>query len=115
MVYAVTSAPDGEDVKNYLFYKMYYLKEVDGGESKRQLGFFWGESSGGVFTSSAKRAYMALPRIMANKMKGFALPDAGSETNETVYRLDGKKFNSSSRTSNSSGIYIIGGKKVILK
>ena len=69
---------------------------------------------------------MALPRIMANKMKGFALPDAGStsvqhpvwsssETNETVYRLDGKKFNSSSRTSNSSGIYIIGGKKVILK
>lgn len=126
VVDAVTSAPDGEDVKNYLFYKMYYLKEVDGGESKRQLGFFWGESSGGVFTSSAKRAYMALPRIMANKMKGFALPDAGStsvqhpvwsssETNETVYRLDGKKFNSSSRTSNSSGIYIIGGKKVILK
>lgn len=105
---------------------MYYLKEVDGGESKRQLGFFWGESSGGVFTSSAKRAYMALPRIMANKMKGFALPDEGpmsvqrpvwssSETSETVYGLDGKKFNSSSRTSNPSGIYIIGGKKVILK
>ncbi len=126
VVDAVTSAPEGEDVKNYLFYKMYYLTEVGGVESKKQLGFFWGESKGGVFNSSANRAYMALPRIMANKMKGFALPDAGStsvqhpvwsssETSETVYGLDGKKFNSSSRTSNSSGIYIIGGKKVILK
>lgn len=126
VVDAETSAPEGKDVKDYMFYKMYYLTEVDGEESKRQLGFFWGESAGGVFKSSANRAYMALPCIVANKMKGFALPDVGStsvqspvwsssETSETVYRLDGKKFYPSSGTSNSSGIYIIGGKKVILK
>ena len=119
---AITTAPTEEA---YYFYKLYYLNSVDGVNSN--LGFYWGQESGGSFTNAANKAYMAIKQSEALQIVGFALPyqsvtGMNSLTTEPDARLnDGKTYTLSGTlvTTNSegklpAGIYIRNGRKVLI-
>lgn len=119
---ATTTAPTEEA---YYFYKLYYLKSVDGENSN--LGFYWGQESGGPFTNAANKAYMAIKQSEAPQIVGFALPyqsvtGMNSLTTEPDARLnDGKTYTLSGTlvTTDSegklpAGIYIRNGRKVLI-
>ena len=119
---AITTAPTEEA---YYFYKLYYLNSVDGVNSN--LGFYWGQESGGPFTNAANKAYMAIKQSEALQIVGFALPyqsvtGMNSLTTEPDARLnDGKTYTLSGTlvTTNSegklpAGIYIRNGRKVLI-
>lgn len=91
-------------------------------ETKSKVGFYWGEANGGAFQNGAHRAYLALPKSSSARIKGFALEGSvtgitGITTTETankaVYTLDGRRV--SNGTKLPAGLYIVGGKKVIIK
>lgn len=91
-------------------------------ETKSKVGFYWGATDGGAFQNGAHRAYLALPKSSSARIKGFALEGsvtgiAGITTTETankaVYTLDGRRV--SNGTQLPAGLYIVGGKKVIIK
>lgn len=119
---AITTAPTEEA---YYFYKLYYLNSVDGENSN--LGFYWGQESGGPFTNAANKAYMAIKQSEALQIVGFALPyqsvtGMNSLTTEPDARLnDGKTYTLSGTlvTTDSEGklpvgIYIRNGRKVLI-
>ncbi|MDY3802229.1 MAG: hypothetical protein SOZ67_00125, partial [Alloprevotella sp.] len=119
---AITTAPTEEA---YYFYKLYYLRSVDGKNSN--LGFYWGQESGGPFTNAANKAYMAIKQSEALQIVGFALPyqsvtGMNSLTTEPDARLnDGKTYTLSGTlvTTGSegklpAGIYIRNGRKVLI-
>lgn len=119
---AITTAPTEEA---YYFYKLYYLKSVDGKNSN--LGFYWGQESGDPFTNAANKAYMAIKQSEALQIVGFALPyqsvtGMNSLTTEPDARLnDGKTYTLSGTlvTTGSegklpAGIYIRNGRKVLI-
>lgn len=119
---AITTAPTEEA---YYFYKLYYLNSVDGENSN--LGFYWGQESGGPFTNAANKAYMAIKQSEALQIVGFALPyqsvaGMNSLTTEPDARLnDGKTYTLSGTlvTTDSegklpAGIYIRNGRKVLI-
>lgn len=119
---AITTAPTEEA---YYFYKLYYLNSVDGENSN--LGFYWGQESGGSFTNAANKAYMAIKQSEALQIVGFALPyqsvtGMNSLTTEPDARLnDGKTYTLSGTlvTTGSegklpAGIYIRNGRKVLI-
>lgn len=118
----ITTAPTEEA---YYFYKLYYLNSVDGENSN--LGFYWGQESGGPFTNAANKAYMAIKQSEALQIVGFALPyqsvtGMNSLTTEPDARLnDGKTYTLSGTlvTTGSegklpAGIYIRNGRKVLI-
>lgn len=118
-----TVAPTSD--ADYYFYKLYYLNSVDGENSN--LGFYWGQESGGPFTNAANKAYMAIKQSEALQIVGFALPyqsvaGMNSLTTEPNSRLnDGKTYTLSGTlvTTDSEGklpvgIYIRNGRKVLI-
>ena len=120
---ATTVAPTSD--ADYYFYKLYYLNSVDGENSN--LGFYWGQESGGPFTNAANKAYMAIKQSEALQIVGFALPyqsvtGMNSLTTEPDARLnDGKTYTLSGTlvTTDSEGklpvgIYIRNGRKVLI-
>lgn len=99
------------------YYKLTYAT-IDG---QRTLGFFWGAENGAAFTNAAGKAYLALPaEAVAN---GYRL-DGGDVTaigqiatdaqgNGQVYSISGVRMDGSKRL--PAGIYVINGRKVIVK
>ncbi len=89
--------------------------------TKEGLGFYFGAENGGAFTVPAGMAYLAVPRSMAVKCflldgspTGIEGIEAGqtAEAVKTVYTLDGRKVEAQKLP---KGIYIVNGKKVIVK
>ena len=93
-----------------------------------KVGFYWGEENGDAFETGAHKAYLALTAEEANGVKFFALGTAGDLVSEDggfvdgineVTASDSKKeyFNLNGTRVNSlrKGIYIVGGKKVVIK
>ena len=96
------------------------------------LGWYWGTTNGASFTSGAHKAWLALPTSYATR-QFIGLPDADNETsltpnaqcsmvngqcNDAVYDLSGRKVNCQLSTLNCQlpkGIYIINGKKEVIK
>lgn len=107
----------GTDVK---YYKLSYNQAGD------KLGFYWGNDAGAAFTNGAHKAFLALDSNAAQSQKrGFSLDElmgvvtsvnnvvkanAGSQR---IYDLNGRRFNSLNGL--SKGVYIVNGKKVIIK
>ena len=119
---AITTAPTEEA---YYFYKLYYLNSVDGKNSN--LGFYWGQESGGPFTNAANKAYMAIKQSEALQIVGFALPyqsvtgmnslttEPGSRLNDgKTYTLSGTLVTTGSEGKLPAGIYIRNGRKVLI-
>lgn len=107
----------------------YYKLSFDA-ESDTKLGFYWGDSEGAnPFYNKPYKAFLALPASMnAVKMEGFSLSElekgtvtaiATNEANKPVekgiYTIDGRKLNATSTNNLPAGIYIVNGKKVVVK
>ena len=99
---------------DYNYYKLAYNNY----NTKEGLGFYFGAENGGAFTVPAGMAYLAVPRSMAVKcflLDGSATGIEAGQTAEavkTVYTLDGRKVEAQKLP---KGIYIVNGKKVIVK
>ena len=82
------------------------------------IGFWWGAEDGDAFQLSANKAYLAVPNTTGD-IKGFAFSDIvdgikAVETTETesnaIYNLAGQRVSKMQK-----GIYIVNGKKVLVK
>lgn len=86
------------------------------------LGYFYGAAEGAAFNLAADKAYLAVPEAIAAKVLGFviggdvtgigAVADNGNAAGRrTVYNLQGQRVNGKL----AKGVYIVNGKKVIIK
>jgi len=99
----------------------YYYKLA---KSDNGLGFYWGATDGGVFELTANKAYLPIAKENTNQAKFFGI--SGQETTDIskvnndaympamIYTINGMRINGDySRL--SKGVYIINGKKVLVK
>lgn len=101
----------------------YYALTLD--KNKQNPGFYWMVENGGAYKAGAHKAYLALDETFANlaegSAKGFlALPgdetdgigqiEFGQTGNAGIYNLNGQKVNKAQK-----GIYIVNGKKVVIR
>lgn len=111
------SVEDATTVGGEKYYKLTYAT-ING---ERVLGFFWGAEDGAAFSNAAGKAYLALPAEAA--ANGYRL-DGGDVTgigqiatdalgNGQVYSISGVRMDGSKRL--PAGIYVINGRKVIVK
>lgn len=101
---------------------LYYMLSYD--QNGENLGFYWGAEGGAAFTNGAGKAYLVLPSNVAQNVRGFALDGSttgiDSVTTDTtsapaaIYTLAGVRVNSTADRL-PKGIYIVNGKKVIVK
>ena len=110
------------------YYKLTYgLDNTSNGgaDNSSVLGWYWGADGGAAFTSGAHKAWLALPPSISFARGFFGLPGDGettgicpAEIKETAeraglwYSLDGRKLNGKP---SAKGVYIVGGKKVVIK
>lgn len=110
-----------ENEAGHVYYQLTY-GTVDG---NRKFGFFFGAENGAPFVNKAHKAYLDLTAEMAEMIQGFALPldfttniDSIKKTDANdldVYNLNGMKLIVHSLNNLSKGVYIVNGKKVIVK
>ena len=96
-----------------------YYKLANGDKG---LGFYYGAENGAAFNNGAHKAYLAVTGTMS-QMKGFSLDGmttginqvstANTVNNANIYDLNGRRIQSLGAA--QKGIYIVGGKKVIVK
>lgn len=99
------------------YYKLTYA--TIGGQ--RTLGFFWGAEDGAAFTNAAGKAYLALPaeaaangyRLDGGDVTGIGQIATDAQGNGQVYSISGVRMDGSKRL--PAGIYVINGRKVIVK
>ncbi len=105
------SAEDGD----YNFYK---LAKGDSG-----LGFYWGATDGGVFELAANEAYLPLQKSESGETKFLSISNTTGiatikttdvNTNDEIYSIAGMK-QKKDKFSLPKGLYIINGKKTIIK
>ena len=109
---------------NYTYYMLTY-GTID---NKKVFGFFYGAEDGGPFVNKGGKAYLAVPKSIANQSMGFALvTDNKDITNignvsrnpnfksTVVTTLSGVQLKCDNKDKLPKGIYIINGKKVIVK
>ena len=114
-----TVGPD--ETKEYLFYSL----SLNAARDEGSIGFYWnnkdGNDNGGQFKIPAHRAYLAVEKETANGVSAFAFDGIGTGINgifanglpaDGVYTLSGVRVNSDSL---QKGIYIVNGKKVVIK
>ncbi|MBR5062880.1 MAG: Ig-like domain-containing protein [Prevotella sp.] len=102
---------------------IYYKLTVKNGE----VGFYWGAEEGGAFENGAHKAYLAIPAGSSNakffvigKVEGSVVSDGAgladginevqAESQKVYYNLNGVRTNTLRK-----GIYIVDGKKVVIK
>ena len=96
---------------------LYYRLTMHNGET---IGFWWGAVDGAAFSIAANKAYMAVPKPKTTARQGFAFADettgiettmkSSNETRGEVYNLQGQRVVKAQK-----GLYIVNGKKVIMK
>lgn len=86
------------------------------------LGYFYGAAEGAAFNLAADKAYLAVPEAIAAKVLGFVIggdvtgigavaDNSNAADRRTVYNLQGQRVNGKL----AKGVYIVNGKKVIIK
>lgn len=113
---AMTNAGEG----NYKYYKLSY------DDNDANLGFYWGAENGAAFTNKAGKAYLAVPVTEGQSMaKGFSLSDLANGTTtsiqqasiadkaSSIFDINGRRV--STLNGAAKGVYIVGGKKVMVK
>lgn len=101
-----------------LFYMLSYDAE---GEN---LGFYWAAKDGAAFTSKAGKAYLALPQAASAGVTGYALDGTpvgidqattDAQAPAAIYTVDGRLMQQTRTADLPRGLYIVNGKKVIIK
>lgn len=113
-------APDGGEATDYAFYKLTTKEGTD-------IGFYYGADGGGTFDITGhNRAYLAVEKSRTAGIQGFRLGGNGTETGlaaaeasaapraEAVYTLSGLRLDTPANRL-PAGIYIVNGKKVIVR
>ena len=88
------------------------------------LGFYYGAENGGEFKNGAHKAYLAVTTKALSQMRGFSfdsmttginhvVANAEHAKNTVIYDLNGRRVNSLNAA--TKGVYIVNGKKVIVK
>lgn len=88
------------------------------------LGFYYGAENGGAFTNGAHKAYLAVKTETLSQKRGFSFDSMTTGINHVVanaehakttviYDLNGRRVNSLNAA--AKGVYIVNGKKVIVK
>ena len=112
------------DDNMYYYMLSYSATDTDG----KKLGFYWGAENGGSFKNGANKAYLAIPKGRSENVQGFSFgsgeltgieeittrPDGQSSAESEVYTLAGVRLNCAVKDL-SSGVYIVNGKKVMIK
>lgn len=109
--------PDGETY----FYRLTYSDKY----SPKVLGFYWGAENGGAFRNTGGKAYLAVPISYELASNGFsfggfdnvtgikaAVPAQSNEGTE-IYTLFGTRVQG--KAALTPGLYIINGKKTLIK
>lgn len=104
----------------------YYKLSLNAAQETGTIGFYFGADEGGAFTNGAHKAYLAVPAELANKVNIQGYPFAGGTTaidgitigenklqNAVVFDLQGRRVDSNGQL--PKGIYIVNGKKFIVK
>lgn len=100
---------------------VYYKLAYNNYDEKTGLGFYWGAADGGAFSVKAGTAYLAVPTTEGSGAKAFTL-DGGvvtgissvnveSNRTKTIYNIAGQRVYDMTK----SGLYIVDGKKVVVK
>lgn len=100
---------------------VYYQLSLNATHDANSIGFYWGAADGGAFNNKAHRAYLVVPAEQAKGITGFTFGDMtdgirqienGQLTieNAEIYNLSGQRVNKAQK-----GIYIVNGKKVVMK
>lgn len=111
-----TNAGEG----TYKYYKLSY------DDNDANLGFYWGAENGAAFTNKAGKAYLAVPVTEGQSMaKGFSLSDLANGTTTSIqqasiadkavpiFDINGRRV--STLNGAAKGVYIVDGKKVMVK
>lgn len=88
------------------------------------IGFYYGAEDGGAFKNGAHKAYLAVMTKAMSQMRGFSFDSMTTGINHVVanaehakstviYDLNGRRVNSLNAA--AKGVYIVNGKKVIVK
>ena len=109
---------DLTDDANYYFYGLSLNKSSEAGS----VGFYWMNATGAAFTNGAHKAYLKLAKSVfagSQAVNGFPFNgtttgieqiEAGADAKNAIYDLSGRRVNKAAK-----GIYILNGKKVLVK
>ena len=109
---------DLTDDANYYFYGLSLNKSSEAGS----VGFYWMNATGAAFTNGAHKAYLKLAKSTpagSQAVNGFPFNgtttgieqiEAGTDAKNAIYDLSGRRVNKAAK-----GIYILNGKKVLVK
>ena len=99
---------------------LYYMLSTDA--SGEEVGFYWGAADGAAFNTEAHKAFLAIPVALFNgtAAKAFVLNGQTTSINsleqnaekKEIYDLQGRKMNAQQLP---KGIYIVNGKKMVIK
>lgn len=104
----------------YYYYKLAY----DDYTAKTDLGFYWGAEDGGVFSVPAGKAYLKVAKTADVAVTAFrfdgttvtgignVVTDGATQQVKSAYTIDGRRVDANRLT---KGIYIVNGKKVVVK
>ena len=109
---------DLTDDANYYFYGL----SLNASHDPASVGFYWMNTTGAAFTNGAHKAYLKLAKSTpagSQAVNGFPFNgtttgieqiEAGADAKNTIYDLSGRRVNKAAK-----GIYILNGKKVLVK
>lgn len=114
-----TSVPDGGSYK-------YYMLSLNAAHELSSVGFYYGTANGATFMTQPHKAFLALPIQQANGIKALLLDGTviadtttgiselsrdAATGNQPLFNLQGQRIGKQTL----KGIYVIGGRKVIVK
>lgn len=114
-----------EDASSYRFYQLTYGL-VD---NVRTIGFFYASEDGATFINGANKAYLAIPRSMSSVSSLYSLShnlgttgidQSLTETIHdhvpcTIYSITGQRLTATDSRQLPKGVYVIKGKKIMVK
>lgn len=111
-------ATDIPEDNNYYFYGL----SLNASSDPASVGFYWMNPTGAAFTNGAHKAYLKLAKSTpagSQAVNGFPFNgtttgieqiEAGTDAKNAIYDLSGRRVNKAAK-----GIYILNGKKVLVK
>ncbi|MCF0199638.1 MAG: hypothetical protein HUK02_10010 [Bacteroidaceae bacterium] len=98
----------------------YYMLSLNAAGDASSVGFYWGADNGAAFMNGAHKAYLALPAgteirsayLLNGDDEATAIREVSGNTEKAVFSLTGMRLRNSHLM---PGLYIVNGKKVMVK